>query len=98
MFRIIESKVAYVAVCLLFLGAISVSLLTGGTLPAFGEGLLPAPQPAQVSQSPFPPPSPDDPWLALAQSPFPPPSPDDPWLALAQSPFPPPSPDDPWLA
>ena len=84
MLRIIESKVVYLAVCLSFLVAVSVSLFTGGTLPAFGAGLLPAPEPAQVSQSPFPPPDPTDPWLTLAQSPFPPPDPTDPWLtALA---------------
>ncbi len=83
MYRFAQSKVVYLCVCVSLLAAVSLSLLSAGTLPTFGAGLLPAPEPAAVSQSPFPPPHPDAPWLTLAQSPLPPPHPDDPWLTLA---------------
>ena len=97
MHKVLESKMAYAAVCAVFVLGICMSLMAGGSLPIFGTGLFPDQVPTRVAQSPLPPPSPDTPWLTLAQSPLPPPSPDTPWLTLAQSPLPPPSPDTPWL-
>ena len=63
MYRLAQSKVVYLIACLSLLAAVSVSLFTGTALPAFGDGLLPAPTLRDVSQSPFPPPDPDAPWL-----------------------------------
>ena len=83
MYRLVKSKLVYLAVCVSFALAVAVSFSTKGDIPGFGGGLLPEPDPNYVSQSPVPPPSPDDPWLTLAQGPVPPPSPDDPWLCIA---------------
>jgi hypothetical protein len=82
MHKIVESKVVYVLACISIFMAISICAFTGSAMPAFGGGVLPGPQPTEISQSPFPPPDPGDPWLTIAQSPFPPPDPGDPWLTI----------------
>ena len=98
MYEVCKSKLVYICVCTMFAVAVCMSILSGGSVPGFGTGLLPGAALPQVSQSPLPPPDPDGPWMALAQSPLPPPDPDGPWMALAQSPLPPPDPDGPWMA
>ena len=65
MHRIVESKLVYVSVCTLFAVAICTSILAGGSISGFGSGLLPESTLPSVSQSPFPPPDPDGPWMTL---------------------------------
>ncbi|MFB3779172.1 MAG: hypothetical protein ACE141_16260, partial [Bryobacteraceae bacterium] len=67
MYRLVTSRVVYLAVCLSFALAIGVSVSTHGSIPGFGEGVLPHPAFDLIAQSPLPPPSPDDPWVTLAQ-------------------------------
>ena len=80
MTKILQNVAVYIAVCILFVLAVTTSILAGGSLPAFGTGVLPHADSITVSQSPFPPPPPDTPPVRrqLAQSPFPPPPPDTP--------------------
>ncbi len=72
MSKLIESRISYVAVCLLFAIGICMSLANGGSLPTFGTSLLPQPASTQMSQGPVPPPPPIP---KAAPSPIPPPPP-----------------------
>ena len=83
MVKVLESKVVYASVAAILALGVCVSLLTGGSVPTFGAGLLPETSPVFISQSPLPPPDPGTPWLTLAQSPLPPPDPGTPWVTLA---------------
>ncbi len=81
MHRVVESKTVYIGACAAVLFAMAMCFFTGHWFLAIGSGILPPPENVvNISQSPFPPPPPDQPWdVALKQSPFPPPPPDQPW-------------------
>jgi hypothetical protein len=99
MSKILENSKVYAAVCVLFVLAICTSIIAGGSIPAFGTGLLPPSVPMELSQSPLPPPPPQTPpaRVELSQSPLPPPPPQTPpaRVELSQSPLPPPPPQTP---
>ena len=98
MFRLLQNKMVFYTVCALFTLAVGTSFLPGGSLPAFGSGMLPASSQQAVAQSPYPPPDPGPELLALSQSLYPPPDPGPELLALTQSPYPPPDPGTELLA
>ena len=56
MHKVVESKLVYICVCILFAVAVCISVLADGSVPAFGAGLLPE---SALAQAPLPPPDPD---------------------------------------
>ena len=98
MSRLLQNRIVFYTVCVLFALAVGTSFLPGGSLPAFGGGLLPESSQQLIAQSPWPPPDPGPELLALTQSPWPPPDPGPELLALNQSPWPPPDPGPELLA
>jgi hypothetical protein len=106
--RLLENRVTYATLLVLFALAICVNIMAGGSVPAFGvnPALLPGGDPVQNAEanqthtaaiSPLPPPNPwDDAARKLAISPLPPPNPwdDNKSTRAAISPLPPPNPWD----
>jgi hypothetical protein len=58
MSRLLQNRIVFYTVCALFALAVGASFLPGGSLPAFGGGLLPESSQQLIAQSPLPPPDP----------------------------------------